>query len=67
MRLYPISKASAGYVSSGESVGWRFFFQTTPEYTAFLLGSLVVTATGTIALVTNDSLLLKRSEPSHCR
>jgi hypothetical protein len=44
-------KRSSHYVTAGRSSGLEFLFQAAPEYTAFLVGSLIVMLTGAIAIV----------------
>lgn len=49
-------KASSSYVSGGEPVGLGFLFKTTPEYTAFLVGSLIVIIIGVPVLAYQRSI-----------
>jgi hypothetical protein len=54
---------SSSYVSNGEPVGLSFLFQTAPEYTTFLVGSLIVVVVGGSASLFKRSLRARVSLP----
>lgn len=55
---------SSLYISTGQSVGLTFLFQTAPEYTAFLVGSLAVMVGGATVLVSKRSTSARALWPS---